>query len=288
MCRLFGLTSGDHPIRATFWLLDAPSSIREQSRRMPDGTGLGWFTQNGSIIRSRAPIPAYKYTEFEQEAQRISSTMFVAHIRYATTGHVEVRNTHPFEMDNRLFAHNGIIKGLDILRSWLTPDELKLVKGATDSELIFAFITAEINRLGDTTKGLTSAITRIGAELPVFALNILLAEKDKIWALRYPDTHELWVLPSTGEQFLRSDSGLMRVHARDGEDFPAVVIASEPLDHNPEWRLLDPGELLIAEGPATHSLFPFKDPAHPLTREDLDLHEVLAQEPATKDVVAGA
>jgi glutamine amidotransferase len=32
MCRLFGLHAGT-PVSATFWLLDAPDSLAEQSRR---------------------------------------------------------------------------------------------------------------------------------------------------------------------------------------------------------------------------------------------------------------
>jgi hypothetical protein len=44
VCRLFGMTTGGPRVRASFWLLDAPGSLREQSRRMPDGTGLGWFS----------------------------------------------------------------------------------------------------------------------------------------------------------------------------------------------------------------------------------------------------
>ena len=43
MCRLFGLHAGPKPVRATFWLLDAPDSLSAQSRREPDGAGIGTF-----------------------------------------------------------------------------------------------------------------------------------------------------------------------------------------------------------------------------------------------------
>jgi len=39
MCRLFGLHAGSRPVHATFWLLDAPDSLAQQSRREPDGAG---------------------------------------------------------------------------------------------------------------------------------------------------------------------------------------------------------------------------------------------------------
>lgn len=41
MCRLFGMSGGDRRMRATFWLLEAPDSLARQSRREPDGTGVG-------------------------------------------------------------------------------------------------------------------------------------------------------------------------------------------------------------------------------------------------------
>ncbi len=34
MCRLFALHAGDQPVSATFWLLDAPDSLAEQSHRI--------------------------------------------------------------------------------------------------------------------------------------------------------------------------------------------------------------------------------------------------------------
>jgi hypothetical protein len=30
MCRLFGITAGAEPMKATFWLLDAPDSLEAQ------------------------------------------------------------------------------------------------------------------------------------------------------------------------------------------------------------------------------------------------------------------
>ena len=41
MCRLFGMSGGSEPVRATFWLLQAPDSLQQQSRREPDGAGIG-------------------------------------------------------------------------------------------------------------------------------------------------------------------------------------------------------------------------------------------------------
>ena len=47
---------------------------------------------------------------------------------------------------------------------------------------------------------------------------------------------------------LASAAGRMRVRAGDLAQAPAVVLASERMDENPGWRLLDPGELLHVDG----------------------------------------
>ena len=58
MCRLFGMATGPCRAHATFWLLEAPDSLEEQSHREPDGTGLGWFSEEGTPCVEKAPIRA--------------------------------------------------------------------------------------------------------------------------------------------------------------------------------------------------------------------------------------
>ncbi len=51
MCRLFGLSAAPRRVTATFWLLDAPDSLAAQSRREPDGVGLGCVSKSVRAIR---------------------------------------------------------------------------------------------------------------------------------------------------------------------------------------------------------------------------------------------
>ena len=115
MCRLFGMTGGDEPLKATFWLIEAPDSLSKQSRREPDGTGLGAYGADGHPEVFKQPLAAYEDKKFVQEAREVTSKTFVAHVRYASTGSLVLRNTHPFEMRDRIFAHNGVARGLDKL-----------------------------------------------------------------------------------------------------------------------------------------------------------------------------
>ncbi|NVI86630.1 class II glutamine amidotransferase, partial [Actinomadura sp. BRA 177] len=273
MCRLFGMSTGGPRVGAAHWLLDAPRSLRAQSHRMQHGAGLGWFSLGGEPVRDRAPLAAFENADFDLHARNVPSHTFVAHVRDASVGGLTVHNCHPFVMRDRLFAHNGVVKGLDALRTWLTEVERAHVAGETDSELVFAYLTAEIRRRGDTTAGIIEAVRRIGAELPVFALNLLIAEAGRLWALRYPESNELWVLsPDRGGATAPGDSP---------GSVPAVVIASEPMDDRPGWRLLAPGELLVADGLAEASLFPFEPLRHPLRRSDLSVREAASQTPAS-------
>ena len=193
MCRLFGMSGSPRRTHATFWLLDAPDSLSDQAGR-PDGTGLGYFDANGAPRVHKAPVAAYENRCFAAEAREVVSTTFLAHIRFASTGGLEQRNTHPFEQDGRLFAHNGVLENLDELDTELGPD-LSLVHGDTDSERFFALITREVRAHGgDVADGIVRAARWIADRLPVYSLNMIVTTADGLWALRYPETHGLYVL----------------------------------------------------------------------------------------------
>jgi len=288
MCRLFGMTGGSEPVSASFWLLEAPDSLSVQSRREPDGTGLGTFDASGSPDVQKWPIAAYEDRAFAEEARHVSSTTFVAHIRYASTGEVEKKNTHPFEQRGRLFAHNGVVEGLDLLQDELG-DYASLVEGDTDSERVFALITQQIDAAdGDIGTGITAAARWIAEHLPLYALNVVLTTADEVWALRYPETHRLFVLDRNagghrGDRHLDAASAAGSIRVRSGHlaTRPAVVIASEPMDEDPGWRPLEVGELvhvgpdltvdsaMIIEGP----------PASLLTLDDLRPQAAASQQP---------
>jgi glutamine amidotransferase len=278
MCRLFALHAGPDPVAATFWLLDAPDSLAAQSHRNPDGAGIGVFGPHGTPHVDKQPLAAYDDTSFATDARTLDATTFVAHVRYASTGALTEANTHPFVQDGRLFAHNGVVRGLDALDARLAdlgatdPAVADLVQGDTDSERVFALITAEIRRAGgDVDAGLVAAVRWVAAELPVFALNVVLATPDDVWALRLPATHELFVLERHGGPPLdaRSDRIRARAPALAGER--SVVVASEPMDGEDGWRELAPGELVhVGRDLSMTSTFPVPEGvAHPLTLADL-------------------
>jgi predicted glutamine amidotransferase len=289
MCRLFGLHAGINVVTATFWLLDAPDNLAEQSRRNPDGTGLGVFDGQGHPQVRKQPIAAWQDADFATEAHDMTGTTFIAHVRYATTGSHDVVNTHPFLQDDRILAHNGVVEGLDVLDERLREvGTADLVLGQTDSERVFALITASIRaRGGDVTAGLVDAMGWLAANLPIYAVNVLLCTATDMWALRYPKTNELYVSDrretSPDGQFhlrtkrIRANSEHLRIR-------PSVVFATEKMDDDPRWRLIDPGELVHVDAglQISRDLVLPDPPRHQLHLDDLSAAAQAAQHPSAK------
>jgi glutamine amidotransferase len=148
---------------------------------------------------------------------------------------------------------------------------------------VFALITAAIrSRGGDVTAGLVDAINWLAANVPIFAVNLILSTATDMWALRYPEAHELYVsdrreLPPGSQFHLRTKR--IRAHSEHLRSRPSVVFASEPMDDKSRWRLVDPGELIhVDAGLQIRRELAFPDPPrHQLHPEDLSAAALAAQ-----------
>ncbi|WP_395310240.1 class II glutamine amidotransferase [Mycobacterium sp. AMU20-3851] len=285
MCRLFSLHAGD-AVPATFWLLNAPDSLAAQSRRNPDGTGLGVFEADGTPVVRKRPIAAWRDLDFATEARELTGTTFVAHVRYATNGAPEDVNTHPFLQDGRIFAHNGVVGGIETLDARLAElGVTDLVRGDTDSERVFALVTASVRgHAGDVGAGLVEALSWLRENVPIYAVNMLLATGTDLWALRYPETHELYMLDRTDVDHGRFALHSKRIaaHSGDLDDSPSVVFASEVMDDE-RWELLPSGELVHVDTDlkiTRRTVLP-QPPVHQLTRADLSPAVAAAQHPSS-------
>jgi predicted glutamine amidotransferase len=287
VCRLFGMNGGAEPVQATFWLLEAPDSLAEQSRRNPDGFGLGTFDETGAPEVVKGAVAAHDDEGFARQAREETSCTFNAHVRFRSTGPVAFENTHPFVQEGRLFGHNGVIDGLPALEDRLG-DHMRLVEGETDSERLFALITKETEAAGgDLGTGIETAVRWVVEHLPVYSLNFVLTTEHEVWALRYPEHNPLLVLwrgaggPS-GERQLdhASAAGTVRVRAAELSERPAVVVASERMDEDPGWRPLWSGELLRIDAQLRmqSSIVLPTPPRHPLDLEKLGTQAAASQE----------
>ena len=226
MCRLFGLTAGPARVRATFWLLDAPDSLELQGRRNVDGSGIGFFDRAGAPVLDKQPEPAFRDEAFIHAAKHAESSAFIAHVRWATAGGRTVLNTHPFAMRGRIMAHNGGFGELARLDEQLGP-YARLVAGDTDSERYFALITQQTDAHdGDVGAGIAAAARWIAANLPVSALNTVVAAPGQLWALRYPGQHALHIIerpacpgkPRRNAGLARPQRNIISAHTRAATD----------------------------------------------------------------------
>jgi predicted glutamine amidotransferase len=287
MCRLFGLHAGTSVVTATFWLLDAPDNLSEQSRRNPDGSGLGVFDAQGRPQVHKQPIAAWEDTEFATEAHDLTGTTFVAHVRYATTGSHDVVNTHPFLQDGRIFAHNGVLEGLDVLDERLREvGTADLVLGQTDSERVFALITASIRaRGGDVTAGLVDAMRWLADNVPIYAVNIVLSTATDLWAMRYPESHELYLSDRrkiSSDRRFNLRTSRIRADSQHLRQQPSVVFATEPMDDAARWQLIEPGELIHVDAGLriSRDLVLPDPPRHQLRPDDLSPAALASLHPA--------
>lgn len=258
MCRLFGLHTGAQPQTCSFWLLNAPDSLSRQSHQQPDGAGIGTFDPNGEPRLVRSAVAAYLDPEFARAAQALTGTSFVAHVRFATEGALSVANTHPFEQEGRMFAHNGVIRSLDVLdRELARRGVAELVLGETDSERYFALLTSYLRESGgDVALALRRCLTWLAESVSVYSLNCVLATPQEVWAVRYPDTNPLWYLSGQrgtgshpapeGASNVRLTSRYWAVSGLDPTVNTVTVVASEPMTEESQWEMIRPGWALHA------------------------------------------
>lgn len=119
------------------------------------GAGLGWFSLGGGPVRDRAPLAAFENADFDLHGRNAPSHAFVTHVRGCFRGRADRAQVAPVR-DERpaVRAQRG--------GQWArhTQVERAHVSGESDSELVFASVTAQILCRGDTTAGIIEAVRR--------------------------------------------------------------------------------------------------------------------------------
>jgi glutamine amidotransferase len=108
----------------------------------------------------------------------------------------------------------------------------------------------------------------------------MLTTASDMWALRYPDTHELYLLDrrDVDDRRLRMRSRRICAHSEQLTSDASVVFASEPMDDD-DWQLLAPGELVHVDARLQidrRVTFP-DPPKHQLRHDDLTAQAAASQ-----------
>jgi glutamine amidotransferase len=215
-----------------------------------DGFGVGWYVPEvdwePAVYRSNAPIWADR--SFASLAPKVRSAAVLAAVRSATPGlPAEESGVPPFSSGPYLFAHNGAIPGfrstaMRTLRAPLSDVSYSGLLGVTDSETIFALLLDRL-REREAQPGDADALAAAVAETLRYVSDIC-AE------LGVPATLNVGVTDGRAMVFSRYSSegpANSLYFAEGGKNFPnAVVIASERLDGNPDWRRVPARSLLVA------------------------------------------
>jgi len=256
MCKLLGIYA-NKDVDFHFSLKGTNKSLRAQSEENPDGWGVAIFSEAGKATLTKAPRKAGADELFNQRAGSGFGRLLIAHVRKATSGNNRYENTHPFEIDGWVFAHNGTIHDKAALESYVTPRLANAIKGDTDSERYFALILSqfETDRVRPRSEGskvlesLAVSVHRVRDLVGGNGLNFLLSDGEHLYA--YKNRRPLYLLerdPETAPeiQFLSRETGaLLQWKKRVGEK--AVVLASEQITQSEEWEAFCDNELVCID-----------------------------------------
>lgn len=185
-------------------------------------------------------------------ADNLSGTIGIAHMRWATHGAPEIRNSHPHFSHNTLaIVHNGIIENYKELKTSLIGKGYKFESG-TDTEVVVHLIHSFYE--GDLFKAFKKAVPLLKG---AFAIAVMSKdEPEKLVAARKGAPLVLGIgekenfvasdplaLPGVTDKFICFENGdiaeitldLYQIYSYDGNKYTSVerkVITIEPQVHN--------------------------------------------------------
>ena len=232
MCRHLGYLGSPLSLAAT--LFDPPWSLQVQSyapRRQrhgtvnADGFGAGWYLP-GRVepVRYRRAQPIWSDASFASLAPTVQSGCILAAVRCATQGTPPDEScAAPFTHRQWLFSHNGRLADYPRTRKILR-DEVADVPDAfagVDSAFCFGLAVARWEAGANLAQGLAMVVSDI-AGAGGGRLNLLATDGRRLAATTFGDT-----------LFVRTGVG-------------SVILASEPLDDEPDWTAVPPNSVVDA------------------------------------------
>lgn len=233
MCELFGVNSTE-----AIYCNDLLREFFGHGVDNPHGWGMAFFYDNDNAVSlEKEPVSSVKSVYLKNRlTEEIMADKLIAHIRKASKGGVEYKNSHPFirrDDTNRAWtlAHNGTIFESPELDPYLSRQ-----KGQTDSERILYYLVDRIN----------AAHRAAGREL---------TEKERFSVV---DEVVHTVTPENKVNLLIYDGDLFYVHTNHKDSLhrclmgKALLISTKPLDQN-DWEKVPMNTLLAyRDGELTH------------------------------------
>ncbi len=266
MCRLYGFRASA-PTKVECGLVLAQNSLLAQSRSdsrgtsHADGWGIATYPNGAPQVERRASA-AFQGLHFGTVAERVYARTVVAHVRNATVGAQRRENAHPFRWRTWIFAHNGTVRMFDAVRPILeraTNSAFgRLSEDSSDSEVIFHWLLSRMHEadidldsggsspdavageLATAVRDVERICQREGAEEPS-RLNWILTDGSLLLASRWHS--ELHLLIRHGVHDCEI-CGIPHIDTSPGEDYRAVVVASEPISDE-DWKPIPEASVLV-------------------------------------------
>ena len=271
MCRLFGFMA-NVPTRVECSLVHSVNSLVAQSahdmsgKPHEHGWGVAEYPDGVPVLEKQA-WAAYHGEHFKKAAARVYAKIVIAHVRRATVGVPDIKNTHPFTHGHWAFAHNGTVPNFDLVRDALIdeldPLQRNEIQGNTDSEFVFRYLLSAWGRAPGLPlveilqRGLGRVVETcqaIDADA-LIGLNVLWSDGTHLVGscLGRP----LWYLESEAVHICEI-CGETHVHHVPASGYRAVEIASEPVTHDARWTEVPGATLYTVDPDLKVHFYPFE------------------------------
>lgn len=254
MCRILAFAS---PTPRTFTQSVGDASCAEFQRLARihgDGWGALWLTPGlggRSLRRFRSGHGGLLDENLTTALGGPAAYAGVAHLRMASVGVVDVRNTHPFVDGPVGLAHNGSITPVSRLREMLDPMAATRVQGSTDSEVYLALVSARVRAGASLPEAAWDVVGRLRASFPAASHNAVLLDRTHLvvvhsWAGAVVPIEEFHGRLLPGEQLPpHHDTAYYRLGRRRAAD-GTLVYASSGLEVE-SWEEVPPESVTVVE-----------------------------------------
>ncbi len=261
MCELLGM-SACYPASITLSLNEFARHGGETGPHA-DGWGVAYYEgPDANLIRESTPA-ADSVLMSMLRGYKVASELVIAHIRRASFGPVELRNTHPFrrEIAGRVhtFAHNGDLPGIENKYS-LDQTGITRPVGSTDSEYAFCLLMQQLARVWnsggeipglDTRRAIIADFARQIGELG--PANFLYSDGDALFVHGHVRTQPDGSVRSPGLHYISvtcdygfGQSELASVKLESNRLQKVTLVSTMPLNDG-KWMPMHEGELLVVK-----------------------------------------
>ncbi|MDA3843779.1 MAG: glutamine--fructose-6-phosphate transaminase (isomerizing), partial [Candidatus Kapabacteria bacterium] len=185
------------------------NGLKRLEYRGYDSAGISYF-QDGKIETVKQ---AGKVSELEKllNLDEITSTIGIAHTRWATHGEPNNINAHPhFDNSGKISViHNGIIENYAVIKQKLTEEGYKFVS-ETDSEVLAVYIGALYEKLNNLEDAVSTALSEVDGTFGIIVMSS--DDADSLIAARRGSPMVLGI--GEGEYIVASDASAIIQYTR--------------------------------------------------------------------------